>query len=108
MHTNWMSRPVQDIICSMQTNKEICHSEMLILRGTIYARCLGHDTIDLLNVLKRNPKRIGKKKYCSVFKDLDKIETGIDFPKNVRKDLKIIAESEKLFQCKEEEKKNEY
>jgi hypothetical protein len=105
--TIWLKRPISDIVCSMQVNKDICNAEMLILRATASSRCMKQSVIEVHNLLKNAPNKnklvIPKKKipkYSRIFHNLPIIKKGIKLPREVKKGLKLIQGLGKLLDKK--------
>jgi len=56
LSTEWVKRPVDMILCSLQTNSDMCQVEAKILRATSYKRCINKSIIELDDIMKSNKK----------------------------------------------------
>jgi len=85
VNTIWVKRPVVEIICSKQSNKKSCSSEILILRATLYQKCMKY-SIKEVNQLLKNKQKIPKNKKKKVLNTLNELETFLKGqPKSLKK-----------------------
>ena len=84
IQTDWIKRPVDDIICSAQGDGTACNVEILILRATIYQRCIkqGLNELNVLIEKTKNTRNLivpkqRRLKYYDVFKNLGNIKKSL-------------------------------
>jgi len=86
IETDWIKRPVYDIICSVKSNPKACAVEILILRATIYKRCMKNSINSVLS--NTDKKRIDYPKAMKTLKNLPKMFKKI--PKIIKQKLRKL------------------
>jgi len=98
INTMWVKRPVIDIICSKQKNIKICTAEILILRATLYEKCMKNSIKEMNQMLKNKKIKIPKNQNQKVFntlKRLKKFLKGKKLPKDLLNKVKKIKKAKK-------------
>jgi len=68
VRTDWIKRPVHEVLCSRQFKTKSCIGEILILRATLYTKCMLNTLKELQAIAKDKRAKIPKNKKEKVLK----------------------------------------
>ena len=109
LFTDWVKRPVEEIVCSMQPVEKICGVEIKLFRATVFSRCMQQALGELNGYIaaspdKKNPliPKEKRPKYFSVFKGLPNLTNKFKkkLSKGLKNSIKVLKNVGKMLKPK--------